>query len=975
MALRSLHDDFVILVVDNNQPQQEDESSSPCQVVSISALDVSSWDLPEILCYRRVQVRAHRTRLIQESSYFHGLLSGSFSESGCDHISVEWNIETFLNLTRCIYDCGVDVTSTSFLPLFDAALYFGVERLLNKCKSWLSVLASWKDPASPALELSDLVQMWSFGLERDVDFVPDLCAAYLAKNLMLVKSDEYFGNVPYELLMCCIKHPHLTIDSEMHLADALLVWLDANKRLFDLSAGSKGNIVNLMEQVRFSLLPLWFIAERSKSHGFSEFADHSIELVTKLTKMSSKCLVHSLRDGLPTDLRVRLTEYTEKLDLSGCTQLNEAILLLSVLPETYFTNPMWRKSLKSFLSNPEDDARNQEQSSQTTPPISSFEAVEEVDISKCQRLDYNVTIKCMSKSFPSLRKLRAAYLLNIKVSTMLELLQNFHKLTEVDLKVDIVPIIPCQASVFYASPGLAQTPPISSLTSGSHIFNSGQVHRSLSSITRLTLEGRSDLYDTDLRSISRLCGSLCYLNIKGCALLSDACIAYVIQKCKSLHSLIVCYTSFSENSVLALCSGTSVTSSLASNLQMLHMSKCEGISETSLLNLITRTQKLKSLCLRDTKVSDSVICEFSGSSLESLDISNTTISSMVLASVISKNHNLKSLKARGCKNLIQSETVFNCLSKGHGLKELEIGWGFTYFSLVSLRPAVSSLRAISVGLGASLGEDGLKLLPSACPLLESIVLYFQEISDSALTSIVTSLKNLEELALSYCFGDITPQSFKFSIPNLRKLRLERVTRWMTNEDLFVLTQSCPNLTELTLVGCAHLNSDSQPIISSGWPRMISLHLEECGRITENGVSSLYGCVALEDLLLRHNLSPLFDISTLFFSAMLFDVLSFFSDGFYMLIQGSGIQKSFLLDAALKFPMLRLVSLDMCDAKEGNFDVPEEKEEVRFLSIVKISRCKSQRCSLGRELAPVHRETLVMFWNGQNFTNTLLKQRL
>ncbi|KAF2604394.1 hypothetical protein F2Q70_00028461 [Brassica cretica] len=219
----------------------------------------------------------------------------------------------------------------------------------------------------------------------------------------------------------------------------------------------------------------------------------------------------------------------------------------------------------------------------------------------------------------------------------------------------------------------------------------------------------------------------------------------------------------------------------------------------------------------------------------------------------------------------------------------------------------------------------------------------QEISDSALTSIVISLKHLEELALSYCFGDITLQSFKFSIPNLRKLRLERVTRWMTNEDLFVLTQSCPNLTELTLVGCAHLNSDSQPIISSGWPGMISLHLEECGRITENGVASLYGCVALEDLLLRHN--------------------------------GSGIQKNLLLDASLKFPMLRLVSLDMCDAKEGNFDVPEEKEEVRFLSIVKISRCKSQRCSLGRELAPVHRETLVMFWNGQNFTNTLLKQRL
>ena len=37
----------------------------------------------------------------------------------------------------------------------------------------------------------------------------------------------------------------------MHLADALLVWLDANKRLSDLSETSNGNIVNLMEQVMF----------------------------------------------------------------------------------------------------------------------------------------------------------------------------------------------------------------------------------------------------------------------------------------------------------------------------------------------------------------------------------------------------------------------------------------------------------------------------------------------------------------------------------------------------------------------------------------------------------------------------------------------------------------------------------------------------------------------------------------------------
>ena len=95
-------------------------------------------------------------RLIQESSYFHGLLSGSFrlesslcsvcyvivcssccvtwicnSESGRDHISIEWNLETFLNLMRCIYDCALDITSTSFLPLFDVSSLSIINPLLS----------------------------------------------------------------------------------------------------------------------------------------------------------------------------------------------------------------------------------------------------------------------------------------------------------------------------------------------------------------------------------------------------------------------------------------------------------------------------------------------------------------------------------------------------------------------------------------------------------------------------------------------------------------------------------------------------------------------------------------------------------------------------------------------------------------------------------------------------------------------------
>lgn len=76
---------------------------------------------------------------------------------------------------------------------------------------------------------------------------------------------------------------------------------------------------------------------------------------------------------------------------------------------------------------------------------------------------------------------------------MLQLLQDFRQLAEVDLTVDIAPIVLDQASVFYSSPGLAQTPPIISLTAGRNTFGSCQDLRSLSNITRLTLEGRSEI--------------------------------------------------------------------------------------------------------------------------------------------------------------------------------------------------------------------------------------------------------------------------------------------------------------------------------------------------------------------------------------------------------------------------------------------------------------------------------------------------
>ena len=121
-------------------------------------------------------------------------------------------------------------------------------------------------------------------------------------------------------------------------------------------------------------------------------------------------------------------------------------------------------------------------------------------------------------------------------------------------------------------------------------------------------------------------------------------------------------------------------------------------------------------------------------------LSKFQVSGAALNLVVRANPGLKCLKARGCKNLFRPENMekesklsssYSCeelfieLGKTCRLEEIALGWGFSYFSLQDLKPAILSLRAMTVGLGGSLPEDSLRLLPTTCPLLESLVLYFQ----------------------------------------------------------------------------------------------------------------------------------------------------------------------------------------------------------------------------------------------------------
>ena len=104
--------------------------------------------------------------------------------------------------------------------------------------------------------------------------------------------------------------------------------------------------------------------------------------------------------------------------------------------------------------------------------------------------------------------------------------------------------------------------------------------------------------------------------------------------------------------------------------------------------------------------------------------------------IVLKNPNLRYLEARGCKNVCSNQMEHEEDSSFHPcdnfflgqeckLEKLSLGWGISFLSLYNLVPTLRSLKSINVGLGGSLGPEGLTLLCTSCPLLESVTILFQ----------------------------------------------------------------------------------------------------------------------------------------------------------------------------------------------------------------------------------------------------------
>src|ERR1044072_3440463 len=113
----------------------------------------------------------------------------------------------------------------------------------------------------------------------------------------------------------------------------------------------------------------------------------------------------------------------QRVNLSNCPQITSEILLLSLIPSLNLTDAKGKKIIGKFIMNSGHSIRDQYAFPQKLLNTLTFEVVQELDISKCRRLLIEQAVDYFSQAFPSLKILKAAYLLNIRTTSFLQSLE------------------------------------------------------------------------------------------------------------------------------------------------------------------------------------------------------------------------------------------------------------------------------------------------------------------------------------------------------------------------------------------------------------------------------------------------------------------------------------------------------------------------------------------------------------------------
>lgn len=186
----------------------------------------------------------------------------------------------------------------------------------------------------------------------------------------------------------------------------------------------------------------------------------------------------------------------QKIVLSGCIHITAASILLSLFPSDLEMTS--KKRIMHAFAEADSGRTKDNVRLDKSLRLFAYSGVHEVDISKCPKLHIVATIKCLALAFPSLSILRASHCSQFKKEDLYFLMQNIPKLTEVDISVDVSPLLP--AKVYVVSTNIEEYR-VSNTSSyvmleEKSLFSVARPtleNPIMSNISKLTLEGRRDI--------------------------------------------------------------------------------------------------------------------------------------------------------------------------------------------------------------------------------------------------------------------------------------------------------------------------------------------------------------------------------------------------------------------------------------------------------------------------------------------------
>ena len=159
-------------------------------------------------------VSGHRAIVAASSPVFHAMLYGNMKESNEKEITLpSVDTKTFKALLSFAYTGKIEMNAENCLGILEAAHYFNVAMLENKCTDFIV----------SSLNIESCCTIASFAYNKMFDTLVERCLAFMYPNAYKIIEEASFKSLPSDLLLKFCQSSDLRV-REIHLFLTVVDW-------------------------------------------------------------------------------------------------------------------------------------------------------------------------------------------------------------------------------------------------------------------------------------------------------------------------------------------------------------------------------------------------------------------------------------------------------------------------------------------------------------------------------------------------------------------------------------------------------------------------------------------------------------------------------------------------------------------------------------------------------------------------------